>query len=56
MSNYEAFYRGKRISVQAETSYKAQLKAATIFKAKKSYEVTVVLADTPVDPASLPNS
>lgn len=53
MNNYEAFYRGKRISVQAETSYKAQLKAAEILKAKKSYDVTVVLVDKPVDPASL---
>jgi len=53
MNNYVCFYRGKQITVQAESSYKAQLKAAEQFKAKKSYDVTVVLADTPVDPASL---
>ncbi len=53
MSNYECFYKGKRISVQAETSYAAQQKAAAIFKARKSYDVTVVMADVPVDPASL---
>lgn len=45
MNGYVAFWRGKRIEVTAETSYKAQLKAAELFKAKKSYEVTVVLAE-----------
>lgn len=45
MNGYVAFYRGKRIEVQAETSYKAQLKAAELFRTKKSYEVTVVLAE-----------
>lgn len=45
MNGYIAFYRGKQIEVQAETSYKAQLKAAELFKARKSYEVTVMLAE-----------
>ena len=45
MNGYIAFYRGKRIEVQAETSYKAQQIAAEKFKAKKSYEVTVMLAE-----------
>ena len=44
MDGYIAFYRGKRIEVMADTSYEAQKKAAEMFKAKKSYEVTVVLA------------
>jgi hypothetical protein len=48
MRPYVAFYRNRRIEVFAETSYAAQLKAASIFKAKKSYEVTVVLADVEV--------
>ncbi len=48
-----AFYRGKQLEVQADTSYAAQLKAAALFKAKKSYEVTVLRADVPVAPASL---
>ena len=43
MNTYKAFYKGKEIEVEAETSYKAQLKASEIFKAKKSYQVTVVL-------------
>jgi len=44
MNTYKAFYRGKMpIEVQAETSYAAQREAAARFKAKKSYEVTVIL-------------
>ena len=53
MRTYLAFYRGQKKPVVADTSYAAQLLAAQLYKAKKSYEVTVVLVDTPVDPASL---
>jgi hypothetical protein len=53
MNTYVAFYRGQKITIQAETSYKAQLAAANIFRAKKSYDVTVVLADRPVETASI---
>jgi hypothetical protein len=45
MNGYIAFYKGKRIEVYANTSYEAQVKAAAELKAKKSYEVTVVLAE-----------
>lgn len=45
MNGYIAFYKGRQIEVMAETSYKAQQTAALIFKAKKSYEVTVMLAE-----------
>ena len=45
MNGYIAFYRGRKLEVQAETSYQAQIKAAASFKAKKSYEVTVMLAE-----------
>lgn len=45
MNGYICFYVGKRVEVNAETSYKAQLAAAAIFKARKPYEVTVVLAE-----------
>jgi hypothetical protein len=44
-NGYIAFYRGRKVEVYAKTSYEAQLKAAGIFKAKKSYEVTVMLAE-----------
>jgi len=50
---FVAFYRGKQTVVHAATSYDAQLKAAAFFKAKKSYEVTVVRADVPVDTTSI---
>jgi hypothetical protein len=45
MNGYIAFYKGKQIEVYANTSYEAQQKAATQFRAKKSYDVTVVLAE-----------
>jgi len=45
MNGYIAFYKGRQIEVMADTSYQAQQKAAQQFKARKSYEVTVVLAE-----------
>lgn len=45
MNGYIAFYRGKQVEVHANTSYEAQEKATQSFKAKKSYEVTVVLCE-----------
>ncbi len=45
MNGYICFYKGKKIEVLAESSYQAQTKAAAQFKAKKSWEVTVVLAE-----------
>ena len=47
MFTYVCFYRGKQITVQALRSFEAQEKAAKLFKARKSYEVTVVLAARP---------
>ena len=45
MNGYKAFYKGKSIEVEAESSYKAQLKAAEVFRAKKSYQVNVILCE-----------
>jgi len=45
MRPYKAFYKGKTTEVQAESSYDAQQAAAKFFKAKKAYEVTVMLLD-----------
>ncbi len=45
LNGYKAFWRGKSVEVHAETSYEAQQKAAKLFKAKKAYEVTVVLCE-----------
>jgi len=42
---YIAFYKGKQKEVWASSSYAAQQVAAQAFNAKKSYEVTVMLAD-----------
>lgn len=53
MRTYTAFYKNRQITVKADTSYAAQLEAAKQFKAKKSYDVTVILADVPLDTASL---
>jgi hypothetical protein len=53
MRTYIAFYRGREIQVQAESSYAAQLKAAAEFRTSKTYEVTVVVLGQPIDTASL---
>lgn len=45
MNGYICFYRGRRCEVYADTSFAAQQKAAQVFKARKSWEVTVVLAE-----------
>ena len=42
---YVCFYKGKRLEVYAASTYQAQLEAAKLFKAKKSYEVSVTLAE-----------
>lgn len=44
MNTYIAFYRGKELVVQGLTSYDAQWTAAKKFKARKAYQVTVILA------------
>lgn len=45
MNGYKAFYRGKTLDIYADTLYNAQVKAAKEFKAKKTYEVTVMLCE-----------
>jgi hypothetical protein len=45
LNGYVCFYKGKRTEVYASTTYEAQTKAAATFKARKQYEVTVVLAE-----------
>jgi hypothetical protein len=45
MNGYIAFYKDKQVEVYADSSYQAQQKAAIQLKAKKSYDVTVVLAE-----------
>mgnify|MGYP006296405677 CR=1 FL=1 len=50
MNGYVCFYKGKRIEVYADTLLEAQQKAAALVKARKSYEVTVVLAEKNSEP------
>lgn len=47
MNEYVCFYKGRRIEVQAETSYQAQQKAAKMINVgpRKQCEITVVLAE-----------
>jgi hypothetical protein len=47
MFTYECFYKNKRMTVLAPRSIDAREKAAKLFKARKEYEVTVVLAARP---------
>ena len=54
MNGYKAFCRGKTAEVFAATSYEAQRKAAELFKARKAYEVTVMLCE--VDGANVTHS
>lgn len=45
INSYKAFYRGMVVEVQAETTFGAQVLASEMFKAKKSYEVSIVLCE-----------
>jgi predicted Fe-Mo cluster-binding NifX family protein len=45
MNGYKCFYRGKSVEVYAENKLQAQEKAAKLLKAKKHYDVTVVLCE-----------
>jgi len=50
MNGYICLYRDKRLEINAPTTYAAQLQAAAAFKAKKSYEVSVYLAEKRGEP------
>jgi len=52
MNGYKAFYRGKTCEVYALTTFDAQKNAASVFKAKKTQEVSVVLCETKTDGAA----
>ena len=45
INSYKAFYRDKVVEVQAETTFGAQVLASEMFKAQKSYEVSVILCE-----------
>jgi hypothetical protein len=52
MNGYKAFWRGKTCEVFADTAIKAQLLAAAKFKARREYEVSVVLCEKEGEPVS----
>ena len=45
LNGYKAFYKGKTLNVYANTSLQARDKAAKLFKARRAYDVTVVLCE-----------
>jgi hypothetical protein len=45
MNGYVCFYKGKRLEVYAATSYDALKKAAKHFNVKKTWDVSVTLAE-----------
>lgn len=53
MRTYLCFYKGNKFTVDATSSYQAQTLAAAHFKAKRTWDVTVVVLSAPVDPASI---
>lgn len=42
---YLAFYKGQKKEVHAATTFEAQTMAAKLFKAKKNWEVTIMLVE-----------
>lgn len=53
MRLYHCFYKGRCIELTAESSYAAQQRAQELFKSKRGWDITVVLADEAVDTASI---
>lgn len=45
MNKYICLYKGKKFEISADTSYSAQKICAQENRIKKSYEITVVLAE-----------
>lgn len=46
MKKYLCFYRGRTLTIEAATSYEASRKAASEFRSKKAWDVTVVLVES----------
>ncbi len=47
LHGYKAFYRGRQLEVYATSSLAALREANKTFKAKKEYDVTVVVCERP---------
>ena len=50
MNRYVCFYKKKTVEIEAPSSYVAQSLAATKFKAKKAWDVAVVLIEVDGNP------
>lgn len=50
MNGYIYFYKGKEYEVYAETTYAAQKQTAEKLKLKRSWEITVILAEKDGNP------
>lgn len=44
-NGYKAFFKDKTCEVYANSSHEAQKKAAALFKARKQYDVSVILCE-----------
>ena len=49
-NGYIAFYRNKQVEVRADTSLEAQRLAAHYWRVKRTFDVTVVLAEVGSEP------
>lgn len=49
---YIAFYKDRKVGVKAKSSYDAQMTAAKYFKARKSWDVTVMIAEEDGSPVT----
>lgn len=61
MNVYECFYKSSKVRVSADTPLKAQEVAAKYFKARKAWDLAVLLVEkdgqeVPLDPCSLPGA
>lgn len=50
---YQAYYKGRVIQLEAQSSYQAQIRAAQLLGVRKAWQVHVVLADELIDTASI---
>lgn len=50
---FKCFYKGKSIEIEAQSTYSAQLKASVTFKAKKPWDIAVVLVSKDGEPIAL---
>jgi hypothetical protein len=50
---YQAYYKGRTIQLEAQSSYQAQVRAAQLLGVRRAWQVHVVLADEIMDTADL---